>query len=180
MTDSVHVQGLKQLNDALEGLTTKIQNNIMRGAMRAGAKVMRDHAKTICPVEDASAESWSKYKLSLGWKPGELMRSIRLSAKLSGDQVVGFVKAGNKKAYYAHMVEGGTVAHWIRPKDGKSLFFAGVYSKAIYHPGSRKNPFMRITMDSQSQNALQGVGNYIRKRLTKDGIEIPDSPTEGL
>ena len=178
MTDNVHVQGLKQLNEALEGLTTKIQNNIMRGALRSGAKVIRDGAKAIAPKEDSTA--FSKYKTSLGWTPGELQRSIRLSAKLSGGKVVATVKAGNKKAFYAHMVEGGTVEHWIKPKNGKSLFFGGVFSKAILHPGARKNPFMRITLDSKAQTAVEQVGEYIRKRLTKDGIEIPDTPDAGL
>ena len=171
MTDT-HVQGLSQLNDALQTLTDKIQKNIMRGALRAGAKVMRDHAKTIAPVENSTA--FSKYKTTLGWTPGELQRSIRLSAKLSGDTVVATVKAGNKKAFYAHMVEGGTVEHWIRPKNGKSLFFAGAFHTAILHPGARKNPFMRITLDSKSREAVEQIGEYIRGRLTKQGIEIPD------
>jgi len=172
MSGDVHVQGLAELQAALDTLSAKIQTNIMRGALRSGAKVMRDHARAIAPQE--GSEAFSKYKTTLGWTPGELQRSIRLSAKISGDQVVASVKAGNKKAFYVHMVEGGTVDHWIRPKNGKSLFFAGVFSTAIHHPGARKNPFMRITMDSQAQAAVEQVGNYIRNRLTKDGIEIPD------
>ena len=46
---------------------------------------------------------------------------------------------------------------------------------AVFHPGARKNPFMKIALDSQAQAAVERVGEYIRGRLTKQGIEIPDS-----
>lgn len=170
--DTINVKGLSDLQKALDTLTDKIQNNIMRGALRSGAKVLRDHAKAICPVE--SSDAFSKYKASLGWSPGELQRSIRLSAKLSGGAVVAKVVAGNKKAFYAHMVEFGTAAHWIRPVDAKALFFGGQAHKAVYHPGARRNPFMRITFDAHSRAAVEQVGGYVRARLTKDGINIPD------
>ena len=92
--------------------------------------------------------------------------------------MVAKVTAGNKKAYYAHMVEFGTAAHWIKPDNAKSLFFGGHSHKEIYHPGARKNPFMRITFDAHSREAVEQVGGYVRARLTKDGINIPDSGDE--
>lgn len=175
--DMVHVKGFAELQQALDTLSDKIHNNIMRGALRSGAKVMRDHAKLICPVE--SSGTYSKYKSTIGWSPGELQRSIRLSAKLAGGSVVAKVVAGNKKAYYAHMVEFGTAAHWIKPRDGtKALWFGGKSYKGVYHPGARRNPFMRITFDSQAQSAVAQVGEYVRARLTKDGINIPDGGDE--
>lgn len=174
--DTMNVKGLSDLQKALDTLSDKIHNNIMRGALRSGAKVFRDHAKAICPVEASGA--FSKYKASLGWTPGELQRSIRLSARLAGGAVVAKVTAGNKKAYYAHMVEFGTAAHWIKPDNAKSLFFGGHSHKEIYHPGARKNPFMRITFDAHSREAVEQVGGYVRARLTKDGINIPDSGDE--
>lgn len=172
MSDPIHVKGLSDLQTALDTLAAKVQDNIMRGALLAGAKVIAQKAKAICPVEGSGA--FSKYKTSLGWTPGALQKSIRIGAKLTGGQVTATVKAGNKMAYYAHMVEGGTVAHWMKPKNGKSLFFAGIMRDAVYHPGSRKNPFFRIAYDSTSQAAVEKVGDYIRARLTKQGIEIPD------
>lgn len=174
--DTINVKGLSDLQKALDTLSDKIHNNIMRGALRSGAKVLRDHAKEICPVEGSGA--FSKYKASLGWTPGELQRSIRLSARLAGGSVIAKVIAGNKKAFYAHMVEFGTAAHWIKPVDAKALYFGGQAHKAVYHPGARKNPFMRITFDAHSRDAVVQVGEYVRSRLTKEGINIPDGGDE--
>lgn len=177
MEDTIHVKGLSDLGAALDTLHNKLRDNIMRGALRAGCKVIQTQAKAICPLEGSSA--YSKYKQTLGWTPGALMKSIRIGAKIKDGVVVATVKAGDKKAYYAHMVEFGTAAHWIRPKNGKSLVIAGLNKEAVYHPGARKNPFMRIAMDSQAQAAVERVGEYIRNRLTKEGIDIPDSETAG-
>lgn len=172
MTGQVHVKGLAELQAALDTLTAKLQVNIMRGALRAGGKVIQQHAKSIAPVEPGGTEH--PYKKSLGWEPGALRKSIKLSAKLQGGAVVAKVKAGNKQAYYAHMVEFGTAAHWIKPKNGKVLVIKGNPVPAVYHPGARKNPFMRLSMDTKAQAALEQVGDYIRTRLTKEGINVPD------
>lgn len=177
MTD-FNVTGLSDLQKALDTLVPKLQQNIMRGALRAGAKVIRDRARAVCPIEGSNTTS--KYKQTLGWTPGALQKSIRHSAKLVGNQVVASVKAGDKKAYYAHMVEFGTAAHWIRPKGAKSLFFAGINRELIHHPGSRKNPFMRITLDSSPAAAVDAVAAYIRTRLTKEGIDMPDDGGAGV
>lgn len=172
MTDSVHVKGLSDLQAALDTLTAKLQQNIMRGALRAGAKVIQLHAKSIVPVEPSGV--YSAYKSTLGWQPGALKKSIKISAKLQAGNAVAKVEAGSKQAYYAHMVEFGTAAHWIKPKNGKVLVINGRAVSAVYHPGARKNPFMRLAMDSQAQAALVQVGDYIRTRLTKEGISVPD------
>ena len=170
--DTIDIAGLAQLQEAMRQLAPKLQQNVMRAALRAGAKVIAVQAKAIAPVEGAN--TYSKYKVTLGWKPGALEKSIRINAKIVGDTIVGRVMAGSKVAYYANMVEKGTSAHWERPKGAKSLFIAGLYKEAVYHPGARANPFMKIALDSQAQKAAERVGEYIRGRLTKEGIEISD------
>ena len=173
MSGDINVKGLAELGAALDSLTAKLQLNIMRGALRSGGKLIQMQARQIAPMEPAGTQS--DYKSTLGWTPGALRKSIKLSARLSGGNVVAKIKAGSKQAYYAHMVEYGTAAHWIKPKNGKMLKINGRTVPAVYHPGARKNPFMRIAMDSQARAAVEQVGNYIRSRLTKEGIEIPDA-----
>ena len=171
--DEVAVKGLSELQVVLDTLTAKMEANIMRGALRAGGKIIQLQAKANAPAEDSGVQS--AYKSTLGWTPGALKRSIKLSARLSNGTVVAKIKAGNKQAYYAHMVEYGTAAHWIKAKDGKMLNINGHMVSKVYHPGARKNPFMRIAMDSRAQAAVEEIGNYIHTRLTKEGIEIPDA-----
>lgn len=174
MTDTlVHVKGLAALQKALDELPAKIEANIMRAAMAAGARVIANRAKEIAPLE-ANPPGLHAYKKSLGWSPGELRRSIRVTSRAKAGRVTATVRAGNKLAYYAHMVEFGTAAHLIKARKGGVLFFGGKTVKQVMHPGARKNPFMRIAMDAEAQRALVAVGERVRRRLNAQGINVPD------
>lgn len=148
-----NIKGGKELQAFLNTLAPKIEQNIMRGALRAGAKVIAEEAKQNVSV-----------------KSGDLRDSIRVGTKAKRGQVTATVKAGNKKAYYTRFIEFGTAAHEIKPKDAKSLFFAGMFGDLIAHPGNRAKPFMRPALDSKSNEAIEEVGKMISKRLTKEGI----------
>lgn len=148
-----NLKGGAELQAFLSSLPAKVEQNIMRGALRAGAKVIAEEAKNNVPV-----------------KSGDLRDSIRVGTRAKRGQVTASVKAGNKKAYYYNFVEFGTAAHEIKPKDAKSLFFAGMFGDLIAHPGNRAKPYMRPALDSKSNEAIEAVGRAIGKRLTKEGI----------
>lgn len=148
----VTVSGLAELHKMLQQLPGKIEGNLMRGALRAGQKVFLDAARSRVPVDS-----------------GELRDSLRIQTK-GKSKKFGWVRvnlvAGNKKAWYAHMVEFGTVRHMIKPrKAGGSLFFGGESRKSVDHPGARQRPFMRPALDSGQGAALQATADYIRRRL---------------
>jgi HK97 gp10 family phage protein len=156
MSDVV-IKGGKELHDFLQQLPVKMEKNIMRSALRAGAKVIADEAKANVPVKD-----------------GDLRDSIRVSTRAKRGQVTASAKAGNKKAFYWHFVEFGTAAHTIKAKNGKSLFFNGSNVRSVRHPGARAKPFMRPALDSKSTEAIRAVGAQIGKRLNKLGLNAPD------
>lgn len=111
MAETVKIEGLKELDRALKELPLKIQGNILRGAVRAGAQVIRKDAMARAPVDK-----------------GKLKRNIRIqrsrkSTNTSEKATVG-VRARGKKddpsnAYYWKFVELGTskmAAHpFLRP-----------------------------------------------------------------
>lgn len=148
-----HVKGLAELQKFLDTLPAKIEQNIMRSALRAGANVVKDEAKSNVPV-----------------KSGLLRDGLKVSTRSRRGVVTASVKAGGKHAYLARWIEYGTAAHKIVPKKAKSLFFGGVFAEAVDHPGSSPKPFLRPALDTQSQAALVAVGNAIKKRLTKQGL----------
>lgn len=154
MANELHVSGLSELDRLLKELPAKIEGNIMRGAVRAGAKVMETRAKELVPVDD-----------------GDLRDSIKVSAKSKRGQVSATVRAGGKKAFYAHMVEFGTARHLIKPKKRKSLFFAGLASEVVDHPGSSAKPFMRPALDNNQREAVDAAASYIRQRLEKEAAK---------
>ena len=154
----INIKGGEELSKALKQLSPKIEKNIMRAALRAGAKVIADEAKRNVPE-----------------KSGELKKSIRSGSKATRQgQVIATAKAGNDKAWYWRFVEFGTQAHLIMAKNQKSMAFGGVFAKQIEHPGATARPFMRPALDAKAQEAIQKVADVVRQRLTKEGINVPD------
>lgn len=163
MQDTLHVKGLAELGKALATLTPRIERNVLRGALRAGMKPMRDHARN-----------------NAAKATGKLARGLRVSTDGRRGRVYARLKTSGEHDYIARFVEFGTAMHRISGRNGGMLRIAGrAIVPYVDHPGSRAVPFMRPALDTQSQAALQAVANYIRNRLaTKHGIDIPDAGDE--
>mgnify|MGYP003394070328 CR=1 FL=1 len=156
----------------------------MRGALRAGAKVILDQAKATAPVGPPS----SKGKKLYGGYAGALRDSIRVGTRIKGGTVTAYVRAGGKNAktkadvFYANMIEfGGTKSYTIAAfKKGGFLSLGGVFRKTVPHPALRKIPFMRPALDGQAQNAVIAAAEYMKNRLaTKEGLDTADILVEG-
>ena len=155
------VNGLSELQKILDQFPAQVEKKILRGALRAGQKVVLEQAKAA--IHNVS---------------GELAASLRISTRAGRDgKISARVVAGNKTAYYAHMVEFGTAKHLIKPKNRKSLFIAGIMRELVHHPGSQKKPFMRPAADAaaqESSQAMEAFKDYLRSRLNKELDKLPD------
>lgn len=181
MSGYVHVKGLAELQQLMDQLPAKIEANVMRGAMRAGARVVLAEARQQVPVQD-----------------GDLRDSLRVGTRSRGGTVTASVKTGH---YTARWVEFGTAFHLIkvRPEDrpsrttrrGEKKYSLKTINKMINrgslaigkqfvgpvvsHPGAQAKPYLRPALDSQAQSALLAIGEYIKKRLaTKHGVDTGD------
>jgi HK97 gp10 family phage protein len=176
MSTTTEVKGLADLQRALDQLPAKIEQNIMRGALRAGAKVILEDAKRRVPVATPNAENQRLY----GGREGLLRDSIRLTTRSRRGQLTVNITAGGDKvkgggdAYYAHFVEFGTKPHTITAGPGKFLPLGNGFLKSVMHPGSRPNPFMRNALDQNVTQSVEAVREYVRQRLAvKHGIDVP-------
>jgi HK97 gp10 family phage protein len=157
-----NIKGLAALQAALDSLPAKIEANIMRGGMRAGANVLKAAAKA-----------------NVNSRSGKLADSIRVSVSLRRGTVKAAVKAGGRSkgkasAFYAHMVESGTKAHVIEAPPGSALNLGGTVVRSVQHPGARAKPFMRPSLDTHATAAVEAVREYVRTRLAnKHGIDVP-------
>jgi HK97 gp10 family phage protein len=161
---ATHIEGLSELNDFMQQLPALVERKLLRGALRAGQKVTLDLAKA--GVHNIS---------------GDLAASLRVSTSARGGTVHAKLKAGNKKAFYARWVEFGTAAHYIKPKNGKSVVFAGIFREGVQHPGSKKNPFMRPALDQSAQEnsaSFQAIVGYIQSKLAGEFTKIGTLPDE--
>lgn len=154
--DEVRIDGLDDLMRQLDELPIKVERNVAGGAVRAGAMVLRDAAR-------ANVHSVM----------GALRKSIRVSTRARSGEVRASIYAGGKATktgqdFYALSVEFGTHPHDIKPKNRKSLFFAGLMREVVRHPGARKKPFMRPALDAHWRDAVERAAEYIRDRLPKE------------
>lgn len=164
----VNIKGLAELQAALAQLPVKMENNILRGALRAGTKVVAKAAKdNVHSVSGALADS-VRFGCKVDRQGGKLVGFVRAG----GRGKKGSAKGGKNPAFYAHMVENGTAAHLIKARAPNRMLAIGVAQ--VQHPGAKKKPFLRPAADAQGQAALEAIREYIRNRLaTKHGIEVP-------
>ena len=151
---NLHIKGGAELNKFLQQLPAKIEQSVLRGALRAGANVVMAEAKANVPVES-----------------GQLRDGLKVSTSSRRGRVTAKVKATGKHAHIAPWLEYGTAAHKITAK-GKGMFFGGLFVKGVQHPGSRPKPFMRPALDGRAQDAVSAAARYMKQRLaTKHGLD---------
>jgi len=155
----VKVKGLADLNKFLQQLPAKVEQSVLRGALRAGANVVMAEAKA--ELENAGSVD-----------SGQLRDGLKVSTSSRRGRVTAKVKATGKHAHIAPWLEYGTAAHKITAKKGKGLFFGGLFVKGVQHPGSRPKAFMRPALDGRAQDAVSAAARYMKQRLaTKHGLD---------
>lgn len=170
MTILKGISGLKELDNMLKQLPANIEKNVLKGALRAGQKVLADAVKMNL-----------RQNGSVG--TGELEKSVRVRFKRKSEKfgwVRSYVMVGNTKAYYGHWLEYGTATYYsgsgrtvgnaysITPKVAGSLFVGGLLRDSVMHPGIQPKPFVRPAVDSHTDAALDQVVQYMRKRIPQE------------
>jgi HK97 gp10 family phage protein len=155
--DSEFISGGAALDALLQTLPTKVEKNIMRSALRAGAKVFLEEVKQNIPYDT-----------------GTLRASARITTRGRAGAVTASVKVGNRQAFYANMVEFGTRPHKIVAPRGHSLNVNGQEVRSVDHPGIRPHPFARPAAEHRFREAVAAVQAKVRQRLTKLGLETPE------
>jgi hypothetical protein len=175
-----HVKGFAELDKKLRSLPQRIQMNVVRGGVRAGAAAMRRQVLDLVPVGPPNAENIRLY----GGYEGALRDTVRVTSRVDKDagmvkaSVVagGTVKKNGADVFYAHMVEYGTVAHTIKPATKKALTpnaevdgFAGeVFAAQVEHPGTQPTYFMTRSLVLGEEAFVRATREYIATRLDKE------------
>lgn len=145
------VPGLADLQRMLSDLPDRLARTVVRGGLRAGAVVLQQEARALV--------------LS---RTGALRKSIKVSTGIRAGVIYSRLRAGDKTAFYAHMVEFGTAAHKIGAKPGKFLTINGRLMRTANHPGAQQKPFMRPTLDGKAGAALDAMRAYLTERIDRE------------
>ena len=156
MSSYRYVNGAQEVQAELLAYPAKVEQRVVRTALAAGARVVRDTAKQEAPR-----------------RSGKLAQTIRVSTKARNGQVTAGVRAGNLKTgvFYTHMVLGGTKSHNITPKKGKAMKYGESFRRSIIHPGAKANDFMGRAK-SAIPRALDTIVERARALLDKLNKEV--------
>jgi len=160
--NDANITGGRELDQLLQTLPAKLETNIMRGALRAGANVYLVEVRR---------------NLAAISKTDGLLGASRVTTRKGKDgNVTASVKVGRGQVYYAHMVEFGTRPHAIT---AKAMTINGNVVRSVAHPGAKPKPFMRPAAEAKFAEAVAAVQARIRKRLTKEGLSAPEPTPAG-
>jgi hypothetical protein len=190
----IHITGLKELQAFLDTLPAKIEKNVMRGALRAGA------VKELLPEAQANLMSNGSVVT------GELISGLKVVTQFKNGKVIARVlsKHVNEKGIPDNLplwVEYGTKAHFISVQENEkpinyrlsarrmSLVRASMTTvnrnvlkiganfigPTVHHPGAKPKPFLRPALDRSGGAAVVAAAEYMKARLeSKHGLDTAD------
>lgn len=164
MNTSLQVDGLAQLQAALRELPKTAQGSALADAVRAGANVIRDEAKSRAPRHAGPYEGKSKGKK----RPGTLKRGIivRLTRRINEGYVTASITT-SKKAWYGRLVEMG---HRIVGRLPKAKGGVRARARKAQHALGRMvppKPFLRPAIDVKAADAVMTLRDSLVPAIVK-------------
>lgn len=180
----LQIKGLSELDARLRDLPKNLQSKAMRQAVGAGARVIRDDARS-----------------RVHNKSGDLSKAIRFTTKLDVGAGTATAKlfVSVKKAWYGRLVEFGTLPHLIvggrfaksvnrqirnsvfgnnrkvenrfqfrtADKRAKALNILGHFVEKVNHPGAAPKPFLAPAAETKYPAAINAMADKLRAFLDK-------------
>lgn len=153
MMADVQIEGLQELAAALRELPEKIARNGLRAAVYAGAKVIRDEAKTLAPVSTGPVSQGHP-------PPGTLARSIVM--KQIPEQ------SGMSNQVFAVTVRHGKKYQKQGKKGDKSQ---DAFYWRFVEFGTAKmaaKPFLRPAFEGKKQEAAEAIKQKLAERIEEE------------
>lgn len=145
----VQIEGLDELNEALDGIPEKISRKIVLDALKDAASPMVEEARSLAPVERGILRD----KIEV--RP---MRRRRFGSEVS----IGAFSP------HAHLVENGTAPHRIDAKPGSVLRAVnGILGMTVEHPGARPQPFFRPAWAMTSRQVYENIKDSLRGAIER-------------
>ncbi len=175
------VKGREQVRAFLNSIPEALEKKVLRGAARAGARVIAAEAKE-CSISS------------------EVSQAVKVSTRQTDPgRVVAKIQVKGDGAYIAPWLEYGTDPHFITVDESQrrgmgikrlnksvkdsegnaSLVIGGAFVGAtVFHPGARPYPFLRPALDTKEGEAIAAAQSYITTRLAREGLggaEVPEA-----
>lgn len=173
----VTVRGRNEVKQFLARLPKEIETKLLRGAARAGGKVIAEEAKD----RSRSKEVGDNITLRSSAKDGRIVTKI--SVKPGWSYSLGVWQEWGTDPHFISVDDsqrGGMSVPKINEKTkAGSLVIGGAFvGSTVWHPGARPEPFLRPALDTKEAEAIKAAQNYINARVSRSGIR-GSSETDG-
>jgi len=179
---TIRLSGGPELLALLDQLPKTLERNIIRGGLRAGAKVIQQQAKANVPVDS-----------------GQLRRAIGIGTRAEGGRLSAYVKLRGPGSYLGPFIEYGVSPHLIKIADearpirntrrgprplgigtinkmvarGSLVIGGNFVGPMVHHPGHAAKPFLRPALDQKAREAVNAMGAYIAHRIQIGDLRAP-------
>ena len=197
MKTTVRLEGLKELDGALEALiastSARTAKTALKKALIDAGEPMAARARQLVPARTGRLRASIVISASLKNSAGKAayaaakrsgasssdavsaMRAAQRAAKGEAARVEGYVGPSGRPASRAHWVEFGTKPHVIRPKSGGGLLSiwsgrpGAIVARVaeVNHPGQKPRAFMRPAFDTTAAEVLGRVAGAMSIRLAE-------------
>jgi len=142
MSQTVRIEGLAELARALQELPRAVSRNVLRGAVNAGATVIRKEVIQRAPEFHGDVSKGHP-------PPGTLRKSVRQSflRNESNERKTVYVVSVRRKAFYWRFLEFGTA----------------------HQPA---NPFFRPAFEAKKMSAVEAIRDYLAKRIPLEAEKL--------
>lgn len=153
----LRLKGGKELHDLMQQLPVEVETKILRAALGRGAKILRDEARSLAPVES-----------------GAMKKAIKSSRNTKKGQVIAKAKMLGKHSFLGLFAEYGVAPHVITARPGSVLRIGrNTVGTSVQHPGHAARPFMRPALENKAKEVVEVITEYMTKYLAFGTLSVP-------
>lgn len=158
MAESFRIEGLAQLNATLRALPERLEKNVVLGALRAAAQVIRKDAMSRVPVLQSPHQNR---------KPGTVRRAITVRRSRTAKNSVYVGVAGLSRKSIAAFKASGAQKGATNPDDPYYWIFLEFGTAKM-----AARPFLRPAFEARKFEAIRRFEEYMKKRLVKEAQKL--------
>ncbi len=150
-------------------LPAELEKKVLRGAARAGGKIIVAEAKDRSISFDVDDAIVMRTKADAG----------RITVKITVEKgwarsVAGWLEYGTDPHFISvdDSQRGGKSVGRVNKltKDGSLVIGGNFVGSTVHHPGAKPHPFLRPALDIKGAEAIAAAQSYINARVTPSGI----------
>lgn len=146
----ITITGAQAIGAKLRGLSDALAGRALEDATTAGALIVLNAAQRAAPV-----------------KTGSLRRSLHTET-VQSSRSLAIVAVGTDLSY-APLVEHGTRAHIIYPRDKQALWWPGARHpvRSVHHPGTKAQPYLIPALVTNATRVKDEIATALRLILER-------------